>query len=340
MGLYKRKGSPFWWIRFSHKGKQYRVSTQTTDKRTAEKIYAKVISEIIEGKWFDREKAEYLTFDLMMEKFMKEHAPLVSKSMQERYKHALKRLIAYFKDIRIKDITPALINDYIQHRLSLGVKNATVNRELAMLSKAFNLAVKKWLWCKSNPVSSIGRLPENNTIVRWLTDDEQDRLLKSSELYLNGQLKEIITVAVYTGMRESEILNLKWKDVDLFKQTITVKESKNKEQRTIPMHPRVVEVLKAKSKNPVQSIYIFHTRKGTPISRRTLIDAFQKAVKKAGIKNFRFHDLRHTFATRLVQQGIDLYTVAKLLGHKTISVTTKYAHHSVDSLRKALEKIF
>lgn len=71
------------------------------------------------------------------------------------------------------------------------------------------------------------------------------------------------------------------------------------------------------------------------ISRRTLIDAFQKA----GIKNFRFHDLRHTFA-RLVQQGIDLYTVVKLLGHKTISVTTKYAHHSVDSLRKALEKIF
>lgn len=340
MGLFKRKDSPYWWISFCYKGKQYRISTETTDKRFAEKIYAKVVSEIIEGKWFDREKSEYLTFDIMMEKFMKEHAPMVSQSMQERYKHALKKLMAYFKDIRIKDITPALINEYIQWRLSQGVKNATVNRELAMLSKAFNLAVKKWQWCKSNPLSSIGKLPENNTIVRWLTEEEQDKLLKSAEFYLHGQLKDIIIVAIYTGMRESEILSLTWKDIDFFKQTITVRKSKNKEQRTIPMHQRVAELLKIKTKNPFQSIYIFSTSKGTPIKRRTLIDAFQKAVKKAKIKDFRFHDLRHTFATRLVQQGVDLYTVAKLLGHKTISVTTKYAHHSVDSLRKAIEKIF
>jgi integrase len=114
-------------------------------------------------------------------------------------------------------------------------------------------------------------------------------------------------------------------------------KSKNKEKRGIPLNASAMEVLIRRSKIIPISGYVFATSNGTKIMTRNLNRAFTKAVKKAGIKNFRFHDLRHTFATRLVQKGVDIYKVSKLLGHKSIQVTERYAHHYPESLRDGVE---
>ncbi len=131
-------------------------------------------------------------------------------------------------------------------------------------------------------------------------------------------------------MRRGEILNLEWANVDFNRMTVTVVKSKNDEKRTIPMSKTLHNTLKT-IKIVDLSGRVF------PISRWSLRQAFDKTIVKTGIEDFHFHDLRHTFATRLVQNGADLYKVKELLGHKTISVTMRYSHHCPESLRSSVE---
>jgi integrase len=223
MGLYRR--GKFYWFSIQYEGKRIQESLKTDNRRLAEKLYAKVITDIVEGRYFEKIEAKRHGFDEMMEKFMKEHAVKREQSTQMRYVSTLKHLNRYFKDMQLADITPKTISAYMNMRRREAASVATINRELAMLSKAFNLAVKQWEWCHTNPCSRIQREPENNRIDRWLTPDEEKRLLKGAQGYLNGQLYEIIVLALNTGMRQGELLSLKWKDVDWFRKTVTVRKT-------------------------------------------------------------------------------------------------------------------
>ena len=171
-------------------------------------------------------------------------------------------------------------------------------------------------------------------IARRLTPEE-DNLLKSCSKWL----RDITVFALNTGMRQGEILSLRWRQVDLQRQEITVLITKNKEPRTLPINDAVLKLLKEKMKTHKESEYVFPSENGTMIGRNNLGRAFRKAVKDAGIVKFRFHDLRHTFATRLVRLGTDLYKLAKLLGHKTLVMVTRYAHLDIESLRSDVEAL-
>ncbi len=139
-------------------------------------------------------------------------------------------------------------------------------------------------------------------------------------------------------MRQGEILSLEWANVDLFRKTATVVKSKNGEKRTVPLNNTVFKLLKKKyKKRQVKSKYLFSSMVGTQIDARNLLRSFYNALKRAKIEDFRFHDIRHTFATRLVQAGVDLYKVGKLLGHKDIRMTQRYSHHYPESLRDGVE---
>ncbi len=143
-------------------------------------------------------------------------------------------------------------------------------------------------------------------------------------------------VAIDTGIRLGELVNLKWSDIDFRERTITIKQSKTHEHKTIPMTERVFSVLVERHRTPSITGYVF-TVKGAKVVDASLQGAFKDAVRKAGITNFRFHDLRHTFASRLMQSGVDIYTVAKLLGHKNITTTQRYAHLSTKHIRLAVD---
>jgi len=335
MGLYRR--GKIYWFSIQYQGKRIQRSLKTDNKKLAERIYAKVLCEIVEGRYYETVKARQYTFDEMMGRFMKEYAVQREVSTQKRYLSSFRNLNKHFKGMRLSDITPKVIASYMELRKSEGVAPATINRDLALLSKAFNLAIKQWEWCKINPCSQVQRERENNKIDRWLTEEEEKKLLEGAKGYLNGQLVDIIILALNTGMRQSEILNLRWQDVDLFRKIITVRKTKNKVPKVIPLNQSAYKLLLRRNKVVNMPGYVFATRNGTRISKRNLHREFVNALKKAEITNFRFHDLRHTFATRLVQSGIDLYSVARLLGHRDITTTQRYAHHSPESLRSSVE---
>ncbi len=331
MGLYKRKNT--YWMSFSYKGRQYQRSTGTTDKAIAQRIHDAVRGRIALGQWIPEEQAIEYTFDDLMEKFMKEHAPKREPATQRMYANSFKNLKQFFQGMPLSRITPKAITEYMHKRLDSGVSIATANRDFAALSKAMNLAWKRWEWCKENPCIKVQKEPENNKVLRWLSQEEEDRLMAAANGLIDGQLTEILTIALYTGMRQGEILDLKWENIDLFRKTILIRKSKNKEPRTIPMNQTVSRMLISMSKVMSMSGYVFTTQ-GRKMKFRNLMRAFYIALKKANIEKFRFHDLRHTFATRLVQAGVDLYSVAKLLGHKDIKTTQRYSHHSVESVRQ------
>jgi integrase len=215
------------------------------------------------------------------------------------------------------------------------VKPATINRELACMKKAFNLAMKEWQWCRENPVSRIAMEREHNARDRWLTVTEEKTLL----LACGPWLSDVVVFAIGTGMRMGEILELTWRGVDFDRRTVMVFRSKNGERRTIPASDRVLDVLKERFKTrPLDTEFVFWSKSQTRLEGGHLRRAFRLALSKAKIEDFHFHDLRHTFATRLAQQGVDLYTIQRLLGHKSPHMTQRYAHHSPESLRWAVER--
>lgn len=333
MGPYKRKKSRFYWISFRINGRRVYESTGTANKKLAEKIYAKRITDVAEGKWFSNE-AKKRTFEELKERYMNEHSR-VHKSFKShlRDQSSFNHLTGFFKGMRLADIVPARISEYKSLRLSEGAQPATLSRELEVLRHALNLAVREWEWLERSPFEKVRIERVNNKIERWLTKEEEKRLLDASLPWL----KDIIIFALNTGMRQAEILSLKWTEVDLFRRIVVALETKNKEKRTIPINQTVFEFLKVKSK--VQSIsgYVFSSESATKIDARNLLRAYYSARKQAKLEDVRFHDLRHTFATRLVQSGVDLYTVKELLGHKTITMTMRYAHHNIESLRHGVD---
>ncbi|RJQ44986.1 MAG: site-specific integrase [Gaiellales bacterium] len=332
MGLVKR--GDVWWMSFTYQGRRIRQSTGTGNKAMAEAILGKIKADIIEGKFFEVLEEKTRTFDELMDRFLSEH--VVKRSSQRAYEGFVKRLKTFFAGRFLADITPRSIAEYKVYRYDSGVKPATINRELAAMKKAFNLAVKEWEWCRANPVCRISLDRENNQRDRWLTDGEEKRLLRAAKPWA----REVILFALHTGMRLGEILALTWEGVDLFRRTVTVFRSKNGERRTIPVNHTVLELLKDKARkqpNPLNTV--FQSQAGTPIDANNLRRAFRSACgeKKAKIENLHFHDLRHTFATRLVQAGVDLYKVQRLLGHKSPTMTQRYAHHYPESLRDGVE---
>ena len=330
--MFKRDG--LWWVCIRHKGKKIQRSLETDNKNLAVSIEAKLRTELIEGKYFDKHEGERKTFKEMVDRFIKEHAPKVSLNMQKSYEASLSNLLPYFGDFELSAITPKKIAEYKVLRYSEKVKPATINRELAMLSKAFSLAFKEWEWVKENPVSRVTKERENNRRDRWLTGDEEKRLLENSPQWL----RDLIVFALHTGLRQDELLSLQWSRVDLFRKTIIIQESKNGKPRTIPLNRIALDILmeKAKVRN-LKSDLVFLSNAITKICCQNLIKAFNTARDKASIQNLHWHSLRHSFATRLAQRGIDLYKISKFLGHVSITMTQRYAHHCTESLREGIE---
>ena len=330
MGLVKR--GDVWWMYFTYQGQQVRKSTGTGERRLADAILSKVKVQIIEGQYFEKAVAQSHTFTELMDRYEQEH--VLRKLRHRGVKGYMNNLRAFFGDRTLADITPKLIVAYKNKRYEDGKAPATINRELANLKKAFNLALREWEWCHQNPVTRVSMEKENNKRDRWLSEEEENQLLIACAPWLH----DLVTFALHTGMRMGEILELTWRGVDFTRRTVTVLRSKNGERRTIPVNETVLRVLKEKAKvRSLASDLVFCSKAFTPMESGHLRRSFRLALSKAKIEEFHFHDLRHTFATRLVQRGIDLYKVQQLLGHKSPIMTQRYAHHYPESLRDGVE---
>ncbi len=318
MGLYRRGKT--YWISVQYQGKRIYVSLKTDNRRLAEKLHAKVLTDMVEGRYFEKVKSREVTFREMVDKYMK-------KYQKSRDITSLSSLMPVFGILTLAEITTEKISDYIDDRLEK-VKPATVYQEFALMRRMFNVARREWKWVRDNPAADLSFTVGNrNARDRWLTYQEEDALLMSASPQWVGQ---VILFALHTGMRRGEILSLKWSSVDLRRKLMTVEKSKNGNKRTIPMSETMFNMLRGVNVNDISN-FVF------PHSVGALKDAFPRARDRAKLIDFKFHDLRHTFATRLVQNGVDLYKVKELLGHKTIAMTMRYAHHYPESLRSSIE---
>ena len=238
----------------------------------------------------------------------------------------------FFTGRTLAEIKPAMIEKFKAHRIGAGRAPATINRELSVLSKVFTLAVRHEA-AEANPCQGIERFALDNERVRYLTEDEEQRLFEA--MGDNEQLKDIVTIALHTGMRRGEIFNLKWFDLDFDRGVIQVRKTKTKLNRVVPMNRRVREVF---NKQKRSSEFVFTSAK-TGGRLMDVKKAFNTARLEAGIPDFQLRDLRHSCATRLSDCGEELVTVAEILGHTDIRMTKRYSHGMHERKRQALEKL-
>jgi len=324
--LYKRGQT--YYIDYRLNGKRYRESTNTTKRREAELILDNRKREIRESKRPEIKNAvsEYKLAELAQEYLKWTERQRVHKTK----KIWVRQLVEVFGNLDVKDLNPRVIEQWQSVRLKYN-KPSTVNRLTGCLKHMINKGVQ-WEMASEEAlklVRMVKPLEENNRRLRFLTIEECQTLIDCCAPHL----KPIVTVALHTGMRRGEILGLKWKQVDLNHGFILLDTTKNGERKEIPIDDTLQEMFN-EMPHSIESIHVFTDRDGNPY--KSIKHSFSTALRKAGIHDFRFHDLRHTFASHLVMAGVDLVSVKDLLGHKSLTMTLRYAHLASGHKRKAV----
>ncbi len=327
-GLYRRGN--VYWICYKSKGKLHRESTGKASQKEAEYVLACRRKEIDEGKLPESKRID-CKFAELANAYSKWAEMQKSYAASKRF--MIKQIIEVFGNLNVNDLNTQIIEQWQSKRLKLN-KPATVNRVLACLKHMFTKAVD-WNMASEEALKQVRKvkfLKENNKRLRYLDVEECQRLIESCAEHL----KPIVTVALNTGMRRGEILGLRWDHVDLRHGFILIGTSKNGERREIPINT-TLEYLFKEMPHSIESKYVFVDKDGKPY--KDVKRSFGTALRRAGISDFRFHDLRHTFASHLIMAGIDLISVKELLGHKTITMTLRYSHLAPEHKRKAVNTL-
>ncbi len=334
-GLYKRKASRLWWICYQDPfGKMQYESSRSTSRKDAEYLLACRKKAVGEGKTPEIKRIKNHSFRELAGEYLR---------WAERQrcfptkKVLVGQLVEVFGNYPLRGFTSRLIEQYQTERLQRN-KPATVNRFLATLKHMFTKAVE-WEMVEEDTLKKVRRvklLKEPPGRLRFLSKKECHALTEACI----SHLKPIVITALHTGMRKGEILGLKWEQVDLRHGFILLDNTKNGERREIYINDTLRATLEGVPHGP-ESEYLFTDRNGRPF--KEVKKSFATACRRAGINGFRFHDLRHTFASHLVMAGKDITSVKKLLGHKSLNMTLRYSHlapsHLADAVKVLDEKI-
>jgi integrase len=314
--------------------KGHPAQTATFKRKTdATKWIQNTESAIREGRHFKTVEAKKHTFADLADRYIKDVLPGKPKQEQRQ-----KMQMEWWKEkmgvYLLADVTPALIVQF-RDELANGITYrgtqrtpATVVRYMAALSHAFTIAVKEWEWLDDSPMRKVKKPKEARGRVRFLDDDERQRLLTACQASRNKQLYLCVILALSSGMRQAELMGLKWRDVNLKEGFIILHETKNGDRRRVPLSGLGLELLKEHAKvrrldTPLLFPGIVHA--DTPLNLRR---AFEGAVKAAEINDFHWHDLRHCTASYLAMNGASLAEIAEILGHKTLQMVKRYSHLS------------
>jgi integrase len=331
MGVYQRGES--WYIDFYEDGKRYTERVGPVSKSVAEEKLSIRKSEVIRGEW--KPKKIRVPFDKFKEQYLEYSKGNKKPGSSLRDECSLKHLIPFFGNKALSEITPFLIEKYKLVRKEEGAEPGTINRELGCLRHMFSMAMK-WRRAPTNPVREVKFLKEPKGKDRILTEEEEVRLLEAVRTgHKAKHLEAIILTALHTGMRKGEILNLKWSNVDFKNGVITVEKTKNDEIRKIPMNKKLTETLEG-AKKVSKGDYVFSENGKPYLDVKT---GWWTALENAKIEGFRFHDLRHTFGSRLGMKGADIKTIQELMGHKDIKMTMRYSHPTPEHKKRAVKML-
>jgi len=332
MNIYQRKG--VWYIdKYPHvKGPGRRQSLHTSSKEAAKMLMRKIENDFYKTECLGIQEPQKMLFDNLCVEYLAycDNGHNTAKTMRRKNGIIKNHLTPVFSGRFLNEISVKDIELYKQMRRQ-SVSQSCVNRELACIKHMFTYALHV-NYLKDNTLRYVKNYQEPAGRTRYLTEEEEIWLLTECPNYI----KPIAIAAIDTGMRKGEILGLLWCDIDLKEKIITVRQSKNNEPRLIPMTERLHRTLIALGPE-IGTQYVFCHGNGKPYL--DIRDGFRSALRRAGIENFRFHDLRHTCATRMLMKGVDVRIIQAMLGQKTISMTIRYTHVPIETLRAAVDKL-
>jgi len=335
-GIYKR-GS-IYWIRYAGlDGKTVFESSGSTRFRDAEALLIQRRQAIKEGKQPEVKRIANHTFKELADRYLQwidgRHRSASTKA------YRINEMVSQFGNLPLRRFNTLIAEQYQTDLINRGLKPASINKNISILKAMFRKAVE-WEMVEEETlkrVRMVKLLPENNRRLRYLSKEECQSLVNACD----SHLKPIVVTALNTGMRKGEILNLKWDNVDLQHGFILLDRTKNGERREIPINSTLRATLQTLTRR-LDIPYVFYDpATGKPY--QDIKRSFKTALRRSKIHDFKFHDLRHTFASHLVMAGVDLTTVKELLGHRSLTMTLRYAHlapahkvKAVDILDKTL----
>ncbi len=317
MSLYKRPDSSYWWVLLSANGETIRRSTKTKKKTEAQLVHDKLQREL----WMqDQGLKKPRKWSEGKAKFLREKAP--KKSIADITRH-MDFWEEYLGHLKLSDVTTEVISD-----IELPFTISTANRYKTTLKSFLKTANKNWGWTHSVPYIHIEKEP--NKRIRWITREEANRLIAA----LPDYLQEPAEFSLQVGLRQSNVLGLQWSQIDLLRKTAWIygDQAKGEDDIAVPLNEIAMNILYSRA-NKRSGEYVFTNRKGNKIPG---IDSrtWAKSLKKAGITNFKWHDLRHTWASWHVQTETTLRELMDLGGWKTYEMVLRYSHLSSRHLLK------
>ena len=290
----------------------------------AKRWMAQTEAAIHEHRHFKNSGTNRRTFAELVERYQRDILPYKSPNLRF-IKNQSKQLDwwkSHLGEFFLADVTASRI---VEVRSKVKASSSTINRYMAVLSHAFTIAVREWEWLQLSPTRNIKRLREPRGRVRYLSEAERSTLFSLAEQLGNYVLRLVIIMALSTGARKGELMNLRWRNVDWIRSRLTFEQTKNGERRSVFLGEYAMNALKEHYKGQDNEDWVFRSSRGTPLR----IDReFKKLVELAGIENFRFHDLRHSAASYLAMNNATLIDIAEVLGHKTLAMVKRYAHLS------------
>lgn len=338
MSVFKRAGSPYWMIEFQFQGQTVRRSSGTTSKTKAKELEQQWRREIhdrlISGK------RATLSFGEAIDRYYQTVLlPRGKPAARAKDLYILNRLRIHFGARTPLDrITSDAVAQYRDNLVrERGLKPSSANREISYLRAIINRAANDWNL--STAPFRVRMFKEPPGRVRWLTPDEEERLLKESAPHL----RNVLTFLMDTGCRREEALALTWRDVlfdgDRVRIVIQAEKAKNSTAagRAVPRRSAdLLRRLQAERPKGSEHVFLYAKKRGKPRQLTAIKTAFNAACRRAGIDDLRVHDLRHHYASRLVQRGVPLQRVQHLLGHKSMRMTERYAHLAPSDLDDAV----
>ena len=325
MSLYKRKDSKVWWLKITIAGKTIQRTTGTADKIGAQELHDKLKAQLWEQERLGV-KPSYFWQEAVI-RWLNETS---DKATHKEDKSKLAWLDIYLSDLNLDEITLDVIDNIRSAKLSEASK-ATVNRYLALVRSILIRARDEWEWIEKAP--KIRLFKETNNRERSLTVEQAKTLLNE----LPQHQQETVLFALATGLRQSNVVNMEWSQINLELRHAWVKatQSKNGKPIAIPLNEIALEVLRRQiGKHPTR-VFTFRCKPFKAANTK----AWVQALKRAGIEDFKWHDLRHTWATWQRQAGTPTHELQRLGGWKTAAMVERYAHLAPDHLANAASRI-
>lgn len=332
MATVRKVASGKWSVQIRRKGFPP-ISKSFINQKDANTWIRSVESDMDKGIHTDCAAASVVTLADALIRYRKEITP----NKKGRVREAERIAVWLAHPLAKRSLSSLKSSDFVQHRdrRCAAVASNTVRLELALVSHVFTIARKEWNIPVGNPLADIRKPKPSNSRTRRLENDEEGKILAACRASSNPLLYPLVIVAIETAMRLSELLNLQWENVNLSKRTIFLADTKNGTSRTIPLSSTAIEILSAMPKH-ITSKRLFYTWSQRPSAMN---GAWKLAVRRAGIENLHFHDLRHEATSRLFEKGMNLLEISAITGHKSLSMLQRYTHIRPESLLLKLDKI-